>query len=329
MAKYILKRIILIPIILLISSAIVYFLVNLSDVDPAASILGASATQEDIEALHKEMGLDDPVYIQYFRWLSGAVRGDFGHSWQTNNLVMQEIAQRLPITTKLALLTIFFTVLIGIPLGVLCAVKQYSAADGIINAISKCLGAMPNFWMAMMLMLVFSSKLGWLPSYGIKTPLHWILPVMTLTIQTSGTYLRIVRSSMLDCIRQDYVRTARSKGQKESKVIFLHALKNALLPLITLTGQQFALLMGGALVVETVFSIPGLGSMVISSIKVMDVPLVVGGVVWIALIFLVVTLVIDLLYVLVDPRVKGTLLSVKRSRRPIDDTDEEEEEEAA
>jgi len=307
----------LFPVLLLIISALIFFLVNMVPVDPVRNILPPESNTEDMELLREKMGLNDPLVVQYFNYMKGIFRGDFGNSWYTGKSVISEIQIRLPVTVKLSMLTMLITVLLGIPLGILCAVKQYTMADDTINAISKCLGVIPNFWMALILMLFFCIKLHWLPPYGLGTWKHWILPVTTLAVQVIAIYVRIVRSTMLDCIRQDYVRTAYSKGQRESNIVFRHALKNAMLPLITLTGQQFAILMGGALVVETVFSLPGLGSFVINAIKAKDIPLVIGGTLFIAMIFLAVNLVIDILYVMVDPRVKATFVSEDKKQKLI------------
>lgn len=327
MLKYIIKRIIFIPVILLAVSVIIFALVNLSPVDPATSMLPSTATQEDRDALHRELGLDQPLYAQYFSYMSKLLRGDLGKSWYYRVPVIEEIRDKIPITAELAIYSTIVTVLIGLPLGVICAVKQYSAADEILNGISKILGSMPNFWMALMLMLLFAVKLKWLPLYGFSSWQHWILPVATISIQTIGTYLRIARSTMLDCIREDYVRTARAKGCKEGAVIFGHALKNALLPIITFTGQMFASMMGGAIVVESVFSIPGLGSCVVHAVKVKDIPLTMSCVLIISAIFLIASLIIDLLYVVADPRVKATFETAKRRRRGIEELEDDDDEE--
>lgn len=328
MVKYIIKRLILVPIILVVVSAIIFCLINLSPVDPASSMLPSTATQEDRDALHEELGLDKPLYIQYFNYMKNLLHGDLGTSWYYKTSVWAQIKTKIPITAKMALLSTLVTVLIGLPLGILCAVKQYGAADEILNGFSKIVGSMPNFWMALMLMLLFSVRLGWMPLYGISSWKGWILPIATITIQTIGTYLRIVRSSMLDSIRQDYVRTARAKGCREQVVIYNHALKNALLPIITFTGQMFASMMGGTIVVETVFSIPGLGACVIHAVKVKDIPLAMSSVLIISAIFLLMALIIDLMYVVADPRVKATFEAVKKSKKndvPEDDEEDEDE----
>lgn len=306
MLRYAVKRIVLMPVILLAVLLIVFCLVNLSRVDPAKEILGSSATQEEIDRLHEEMGTNDPVIIQYFNYVKKALHGDFGASYYTREPVLGEIARRWPISLKLALIAVVVIVLVGGTLGVLCAVYQYSWFDTAINVVSKCFASVPTFWLALMFLLLFALQLQWLPPYGLTSWKSWILPVVTMVIPDCSTYLRNARSAMLDCIRQDYVRTARSKGNKEWVVIFKHALKNALLPLITITGMVFNALMGGAVVAENVFSIPGLGNMVLTAIKQKDIPLVVGGVFFLTIIFQIITLVIDLLYAAVDPRVRAS-----------------------
>lgn len=327
MAKYIIKRLILVPVILLVVSVIIFGLVNLSPVDPASSMLPSTATQEDRDALHAELGTDKPIHIQYLNYMKGLLHGDLGTSWYYKTSVWDQIKSKIPITAKIALLSTLITVLVGLPLGIICAVHQYGAADEILNGVSKIFGSMPNFWMALMLMLLFSVKLGWLPLYGFDSWKCWILPIATITIQTIGTYLRIARSSMLDSIRQDYVRTARAKGCRERTVIYSHALKNALLPVITFTGQMFASMMGGAIVVETVFSLPGLGSCVVHAVKVKDIPLAMSSVLIISAIFLIAALVIDLFYVVADPRVKATFETPKKSNASaaIEDDDDDDD----
>ncbi len=325
MVKYILKRLILVPIILLLVSVIIFGLINLSPVDPASSMLPSTATQEDRDALHAELGLDKPIYIQYLNYMKNLLHGNLGTSWYYKTSVWEHIRDKIPVTAKIALFSTLITVLIGLPLGVICATHQYQAADEILNGVSKVLGSMPNFWMALMLMLLFSVKLGWLPLYGFSSWTSWILPLATITIQTIGTYLRIARSSMLDSIRQDYVRTARAKGCKERTVIYNHALKNALLPIITFTGQMFASMMGGAVVVETVFSLPGLGSSVVHAVKVKDIPLAMSSLLIISAIFLVAALIIDLCYVVADPRVKANFETPKRIRKSVEAIDDDDD----
>jgi peptide/nickel transport system permease protein len=297
---------------MLFATMFIFFFINLTPLDPATQMLPVEHTQAELEALHHELGLDRHIVIQYFDWLWKALHGDLGISYSTRAKVWDEIEFRIPITFMLSLVTTVFVLVVGMPLGVFCAVKQYSIFDGVVNVTSKLLGAFPQFWLALMCMLLFSSRLRWLPSHGITTWKHWILPVITLALPSIANYIRQSRSSMLDCIRQDYVRTARSKGAKESTVIFRDTLRNALLPMITVSGQQFALLIGNAVVVEKVFAIPGIGSKVVEAINSKDIPTVLACTFIIAFIYILLALVIDIAYAIVDPRIETVLVGTRK-----------------
>jgi len=286
--------------------------------NPGVIILGAEARPEEIEAVNKELGLDQPFLTRYFKFVGDAVRGDFGYSYYSKRDVLSEVTRRLPNTLTLTLASIVLAIVVGLPLGVICAVKQYSAADNILSSIAMFMGAMPAFWLSMLLMLLFSLKLSLLPSSGITAGWKsWILPIITLSMPYIGVYLRYSRSSMLDTIRQDYVNTARSKGNTEKVVIIKHALRNALMPLVTITGLFVGTLMSSAVVVESVFSIPGLGLLVLDSIKRKDIPLVMGCIVFLATIFMLITLIMDVVYAYIDPRIKSMYLSanVKKAKK--------------
>ncbi len=309
MIKFICKRIIIAPVLLVLSSLLIFMMINLTPVDPASQMLVGNYTQEQVDALHEELGLDDPLLIQYGRWLWNVLHGEFGKTYTSDrSSVAKEVIPRIPTSLKVALITITVVVLIGLPLGVLCAVKQYSLADTLINLICKILGSIPQFLVGLLLLLLFGVKLKLLPTYGFTTWRHAILPVVTLALPQIATFVRTTRSSMLDCIRKDYIRTARSKGANEKIVIFRDALKNAMLPLITMIGTEFAKLIGGAIVVENVFAIPGLGSRVIIAINQKDIPTVLCCVLFLSLFFIIATLVMDILYTLVDPRVKSSIM---------------------
>lgn len=310
MIKYILKRIILMPLMLFVTTFIIFTLVNMTPANPGVIILGAEARPEEVEAINKELGLDQPFLNRYFKFVGDAVRGDFGYSYYSKRDVLSEVTRRLPNTLTLTLASIVLAIVVGLPLGVICAVKQYSAADSILSSIAMFMGAMPAFWLSMLLMLLFSLKLGMLPSSGITAGWKsWVLPIITLSMPYIGVYLRYSRSSMLDTIRQDYVNTARSKGNTEKVVIISHALRNALMPLVTITGLFVGTLMSSAVVVESVFSIPGLGLLVLDSIKRKDIPLIMGCIVFLASIFMLITLIMDVLYAYIDPRIKSMYLS--------------------
>lgn len=312
MLRYTIKRILIMPLIVLATTFIIFMLLNIDPVDPALQMLPNNYTQEQLDELHEELGLDKPLLEQYANWLVNALHGDFGTSYATRAPVWDSIGYRIPVSIGLALVTMVVVILVSIPCGVMCAVKQYGPFDNIVNVIAKFLAAFPSFWLALMLMLLFCQQLNLLPSYGLDTPAHWILPVVTLALPMIGGYMRQVRSSMLDCIRQDYVRTARSKGASERTVIFSEALRNALLPIITITGTQLAVLVGNAVVVEKCFAIGGIGNKVIEAITTKDIPVVLACTVFLSVFFIVCMLFIDLGYALVDPRIRSKFSSGKK-----------------
>lgn len=284
---------------------IIFTLIYITPGDPAALLLGERARAEDVAALRAEMGLDYPFLIQFGRYISRVVRFDLGTSFQTRRPVFDEIADRFPTTMLLAGLSVIVALLVGIPLGILCATKQYSIFDNIATVLGLVALSVPNFWLGLMLIIIFSVNLGWLPASGFMTPLHWILPALTIGLASAGTIMRFTRSSMLEVIRQDYIRTARAKGQNEFTIIVRHALKNALIPVITVVGLQFGVLLGGAILTETVFAIPGLGNFMVIAIRARDFPIIQGGVLLIAIVFSFINLLVDILYGFVDPRIRS------------------------
>ena len=307
MLRYIAQRLLaIIPIVLGISF-LIFAIMSLTPGDPARMILGENVPQYEVDALREEMGLNDNVLVQYGRYMFNAIRGDLGQSYLSGLPVMEEILERFPTTVKVALGAVILSVGIGIPLGVLSAVKRYSIIDNVTMFFTMVMTSMPNFWFGLVLLLVFSLKLGWVPAAGATSWQHYILPCLTLSCNSMALILRLTRSTMLEEVRQDYVRTARSKGAKESTVIFKHALRNSLLPVITVAGLQFSLQLGGSMIVENVFAIPGLGTLIINSVKMKDTPTVVAGIMFIAIVGCIVNLLVDLVYTVVDPRVKAQL----------------------
>lgn len=315
MLKYILKRLLLLIPVIIGISFIIFSIMQLTPGDPAREILGETATQEAVDALREEMGLNDPFLLQYGRYMWNAIRGDFGTSYQTGQSVIKQILERFPTTIYLAIGATLAAILIGIPVGLISAVKQYSIIDDVSTIFSMVLTAVPNFWLGLVLMLTLSLKLKWFPAYGATSLKHFVLPWITLSCMTLAVLIRMTRSSMLEVIRQDYIRTARAKGAKERRIVFHHALRNALLPVITGIGTQLSVQLGGAIIVETVFSIPGLGTMIISGIKTKDIPVVMGGVMFIALVGGLVNLLVDILYAYIDPRLKSRYVGTKRTRK--------------
>lgn len=306
MAKFIALRILGMAPILLGVTFIVFGILSLTPGDPGRLILGQSATQEAVNDLNHQFGYDKPFLVRFANFILDAVtKFDFGKSYRSQKPVVSEIQIRFPITLKLATFSVLLSAMVGIPLGILSAVKQYSIADTISTVTSLFLAAIPMFWLGMIFILIFALYLKWLPSNGVDSWKSYIMPTVTLSMPSAAMMLRMSRSTMLETIRQDYIRTARAKGAPERQVIFKHALKNALLPVITILGMNFGFLLGGAVVVETIFSIPGLGTMILEGIRMKDVPIVMGSTLFLAAIFSFIMLLIDLIFGFIDPRIKA------------------------
>ncbi len=304
MLKFVIKRILVTIPVLLGVTLLIFTMMYFTNGDPARLILGDEATEIEVEVLREDLGLNDSFLEQYTNYLIGVIKGNLGTSYVTGIPVSVEIMDRIGITIRLATLSTLFAVVIGIPAGIISAVKQYSAVDNITMILALLGITMPNFWLALMLVLFFSVFLNILPASGLYGPLYYIMPVISISAVSIATIARMTRSSMLEVIRQDYIRTSRAKGQTEFIIIFKHALKNALIPIITVIGIQFAISLGGAVVNEQVFAIPGLGKFMVDAIKARNYPVVQGGVLVIAIMFSILNLLIDLLYAFVDPRIK-------------------------
>ncbi len=315
MLRYAVKRILFTVPVLIGVTFIIFTMMYFTPGDPARMILGDTATEAEVEELREEMGLNDPFLVRYGNYMWDLCHGDMGSSYVTGLPVTEEILARLPITARLAVLSCIFSVLIGVPVGVISAVKQYSALDNITMVMALLGITIPSFWLAMMLVMVFSVNLGWLPASGLYGWKYYILPMVSISAVSIATFTRMTRSSMLEVIRQDYIRTARAKGQTEQKIITKHALKNALIPIITVIGIQFASGLSGAVVNEQIFAIPGLGKMMVDAIKARNYPVVQGGVLLIAVMFSILNLVIDLMYAFVDPRIKSQYARKKGKSR--------------
>lgn len=307
MIKYIIKRLLcLIPVILGIS-LLIFFIMDLAPSDAATIALGDAATEEAVEQLREEMGLNDPFFVRFFRYLGDAIQGDFGRSYKTNTPVVEELALRFPVTIKLAIFGIILSLVIGIPIGVLSAVKQYSFMDYTSMLFTLLLTSMPGFWLGMLLLLLFALKLEWVPATGAVGWISFILPTITVASRSMANIARMTRATMLEVLSQDYVRTARAKGAPERIVIFRHSLKNALIPVVTVAGTNFGTLMGGAVLIESVFTMPGLGTWLVTGIRSQDIPVVMACTLVIAVSFSLINLVVDLLYAYLDPRLKSQL----------------------
>ena len=305
MPKYILKRLLsMIPIMLGVTF-IIFLLLYITPGDPARIILGDQATEESLADFRREQGLDKPFLYRYGLFVYRAVtRGDIGRSYITNRPIAKEIADVFPSTLKLTFGAVGLAMLVGIPFGIVCAIRQYSIFDNVTIVLAMLGISAPNFYLGILLILFFSVHLGWFPSSGFDSLRAMVLPCVTLAANTMAIITRMTRSSMLEVVRADYIRTARAKGQRESVIVVKHALRNALIPIMTIVGIQFGHLMGGAILTESVFSIPGVGRLMVDGIKARDYPMVQGGVLYIAIAFAIINLVVDLLYTVVDPRLK-------------------------
>ena len=319
MAKFIVKRILmLIPVIIGITF-IVFMLLSYAPGDPAEMILGANANDEAIANLHEELGLDDPRIVRYGRYMNDLIHGDLGTSYKNNTSVASEIMTRLPNTVILATAGMLVTVLVGIPIGILSAKKQFSLFDN-ISMVSALVGASaPTFWLGLILVLVFSLELKWFPSSGMGIGIgpmlkSLVLPCLAIAIGSAAEIARMTRSSMLEVIREDYVSTARAKGISEKKITWIHMLKNALMPVVTIVGVRFGALLGGSVMTETIFSWPGLGKYVVEAVNGRDMPTVMGCVVVMAILFALVNLIVDVVYAFIDPRIKSQYKNARKTK---------------
>ncbi|MBQ6582584.1 MAG: ABC transporter permease [Mogibacterium sp.] len=305
MYKYVIKRLLFTIPVMIGAIFLVFTIMYLTPGDPGTLILGITAKQEAINALNHQLGYDRPFLVQFADYLINMLHGDFGISYRTQQPVFNEILARFPTTFWLALLSMICSSVIGITFGIISAVKQYSVLDNITTTTAMLLSAIPGFWLGLMLMMLFSLKLGIFPSSGIDTWKGFVLPVATLTLNGAASQMRLTRSTMLETIRSDYIRTARSKGAPEKVVIWKHALKNALLPVITSMGMNFGAGLGGAVIIETVFGMPGLGLLIVNSIRQKDTPTVMAATLFLAFLFCIVMLIVDILYAYIDPRIKA------------------------
>lgn len=306
MIKYVIKRAFSMLLVLLATAILIFTLMYLAPGDPAISLLGENATVEAVAELHERLGLNDPYIVRLGRYLKDLLRGDWGISYRSKGPVFRELMTRYPTTLKLTFGSIALGIVIGVSAGIVSAVKQYSILDRVFTAISLFGASAPSFWIAMVLVLIFALRFQLLPATGSYSFKYWILPVFTMGLQASASIMRMTRSCMLEVIRQDYIRTARAKGQAEFHIVLRHALPNALIPILTVIGIRIAALLGGSVLVETVFALPGIGKYILDSVSFQDYPVVQGGVTWICLNCVIITFVIDMLYALVDPRIRTT-----------------------
>lgn len=304
MAQYVLRRLLQTFLTLFGVALLSFLLLKAAGGDPAEMLAGEGASRQVIETIRREFGLDQPLHVQFASFLAKAVQGDFGISYFTRQPVAEEIARTYPRTLSLAAVAIAFAFIGGISLGVAAALRPYSWIDGTMMLVSTLGLSIPGFWLALILIYVFSIELGWLPVFGLQSPQHYILPAIVTSSYSLSLTARMTRAGMLEVLHDDYIRTARSKGLGERAVIIGHAMKNMLIPVTTIAGLSLGYMLGGTVVVEIIFSIDGVGRMIVQAIESRDAPIVQAGLMVVAANFVIVLLLLDLLHVYIDPRLR-------------------------
>lgn len=304
MVKYLIRRILSVIPVLLGVSIVVFLMVHLIPGDPVQHILGEFAAPERVEQLRNQLGLNDPLPVQYFNFLGKALHGDLGRSLISNTPVITDIKRAFPVTVQLALFSITLSSILGLIAGVIAAVRHNTIWDQ-LAMVGALIGiSTPSFWLALIFMWIFAYNLGWFPISGYAGLRSLVLPTVVLAALSAGSIARITRSSMLEVLGQDYIRTARAKGLDEETVVMKHALKNAMIPVVTLVGLQFGSLLAGAIITETVFALPGLGRLAVQAITLRDFPMIQGVVLFVSVLFVLTNLIVDLMYGFIDPRIR-------------------------
>jgi peptide/nickel transport system permease protein len=304
MGRYMLRRLLFLVPTLLGVALLGFAMLKLAGGDPVLLLVGEDADPQMIETITRQLGLDRPLHEQFFTYVSNTVRGDLGDSYYTRQPVAAEIARRYPLTLTLAVVGVTFSTVVGLALGLMAGVRPYSATDRLSMLVALVGVSVPGFWLALMLIYVFSVQLAWLPSIGLSGPQSLILPVIVNSLFSLAYLARMTRAEMIDVLSNDYVRTARSKGLREQVVVIRHALKNALIPLITIAGLSFGFQLSGSVITETIFSIDGIGTMIVRGILARDAPIIQAGILVVALNFIAITFLLDVLYAYVNPRIR-------------------------
>ena len=304
----------MIPVIIGVSF-LVFFIMDMAPGDAVDVLAPEGATAEDLEAIRHDLGLDKPVVVRYIDYMAGMLHGDLRVSYISKTDVFQTYVEKLPATIKLSFASILISVILSVPLGIYSATRQGTIQDNISMAFAMIGLAMPHFWLGLLLIIVFSLKLQWFPSGGDETLSSIVLPAITIGTGLMATLTRTTRSSMLDVLKQEYLRTARAKGIPEKVVVMSHALRNALIPIITIIGTQLAGVLGGSVLTETVFAWPGVGRLIVDSLNMRDTPLVTGSIIMTTILLSFVLLLVDLLYAAVDPRIKAQYTTSKRGKK--------------
>ena len=305
MTKYVIKRLLgMIPMLVMII-LIVFFILNITPGNPAVIILGKDAAPEAIAALEEELGLNNPFFERYVDYLKGVLQLDFGESYRSGKPVFDVLLPKFPTTLKLAILSVIATALLGIPLGIISAVRQYSKLDIGLTVSSLVLASVPGFWLSLMMILFFSVLLGILPSTGYTTWQHYVMPVLSISVPAAAYQARITRNQMLETMRQDYIRTAKAKGADKQRIIWKHALKNTLMPVVTTLGMRFATMLGGSMITELIYGLPGIGNEILNAITMKDTPVILGSTIFLGALFLIIMLMVDIIYAYIDPRTRA------------------------
>lgn len=304
MGKYIGKRLLYMILVLLGVAFLVFAILSLTPGDPGTIILGVTASPDDIAALNHEFGYDQPFLLRFFDYIRGIVcHLDLGTSYQSREPVITDIAARFPNTLLLTILSMTVSAIIGITLGVISAVRKYSVLDHFCVITALVFASIPGFWLGLMLIMGFALQLRILPSFGADDLIHFILPTITVAAGSAASILRLTRSAMLETIRQEYIKTAKAKGASERRIIWKHAMRNAMLPVVTTLGTNFGASLGGAIIAETVFAMPGMGMLITTAIRQKDIPVVMGSTLFLAFLFSLIILLVDILYAFIDPRI--------------------------
>ena len=304
MGKYIGKRLLYMILVLFGVAFLVFAILSLTPGDPGTIILGVTASPDDIAALNHEFGYDQPFLLRFFDYIRGIVcHLDLGTSYQSREPVITDIAARFPNTLLLTILSMTVSAIIGITLGVISAVRKYSVLDHFCVITALVFASIPGFWLGLMLIMGFALQLRILPSFGADDLIHFILPTITVAAGSAASILRLTRSAMLETIRQEYIKTAKAKGASERRIIWKHAMRNAMLPVVTTLGTNFGASLGGAIIAETVFAMPGMGMLITTAIRQKDIPVVMGSTLFLAFLFSMIILLVDILYAFIDPRI--------------------------
>lgn len=303
MGKYIFKRLLIMIPTLLFIVFVIFCILNCIPNSPGRIILGMNVAEEEVIALNEKLGYYDPLPVKFVNYIIDALHGDFGESYKYGKPVFELLMPKFPTTATLAFLSMLVAAVIGIPVGIIAAVKKHSLADRASTVLALLLGSVPSFFLGVLMILLFSLKLGWLPSNGLGTWRNYVMPVLTLALPSAAYLSRMTRTTMLDAMEQDYIRTAKAKGCRPVRIIFCHGLRNALMPVVTQLGMSFAGLLGGAMITEQVFGLPGFSQTILAAMQTKDVPVIMGSTLFLSAMFMIIMLVVDLLYAVLDPRV--------------------------